>query len=125
MALSYVSTQELGRLSRASLQDSKDPSQKNVSAPGQSEHLSGQMRTPSNNTKTSTPGSVCRWCLQMACVALGSCRTQQESEDSPPWPSTHMQQSMQRAPGMNIQRLWDRGQGTMLKEDKGQWRTGQ
>lgn len=37
-------------------------------------------------------------------AALGSCHTQQESEDSPLWPSTHMQQSMQKVAG------WERSE---------------
>lgn len=46
-------------------------------------------------------------------------------QDSPPWPPTHMQQSMQRAAGVSLPRLWDGGQGTALREDKRQQRAGQ
>lgn len=48
----------------------------------------------------------------VACAALGSCRTQKESEDSPRWPSTHMQQSMQEAAAESVRRLWDRSRGS-------------
>lgn len=44
----------------------------------------------------------------LACAALGPCRTQQESGDSPRWPSTHMQQCMQEAAAESVRRLWDR-----------------
>lgn len=76
------------------------------------------------NTETSTLAAsvagACRWPALHLVM-----RHPTGVQDSPPWPPTHMQQSMQRAAGVSLPRLWDGGQGTALREDKSQQRAGQ